>query len=107
MLQRSFFSDDLFWLAHQDDWYELTILPKGRIMTKMKWINWPFLLDLPPLIEEAMQAVHTRCKYMGISYLMGLCSDYSEEVVAQFYATLRAMSGSRSHGWSLPGVISD
>jgi hypothetical protein len=29
-----------------------------------------------------MQAVHTRCQYMGIAYLMGLRSDYSEEVVA-------------------------
>jgi hypothetical protein len=39
-------------------------------------------------IEEAMQAVHTRCQFMGISYLMGLRSDYSQEVVEQFYATL-------------------
>jgi hypothetical protein len=61
VLQRSFFSGDRFWLAHQADWYESTILPKGRIKTEMKWIDWPFLLDLPPPIEEAMQVVHTRC----------------------------------------------
>jgi hypothetical protein len=81
-LQRSFFSDDRFWLAHQVDWYESTILPKGRIMTEMKWVDWPLLLDLPALIKEVMQAIHTHCQYMGIAYLMGLRSDYSEEVVA-------------------------
>jgi hypothetical protein len=42
-LQRSFFSDDRFWLAHQADWYESTILPKGSITTEMKWVDWPFL----------------------------------------------------------------
>jgi hypothetical protein len=54
----------------------------------MKWVDWPFLLDLLAPIEEVMQVVHTRCQYMGIAYLMGLRSDYSQEVVAQFYATL-------------------
>jgi hypothetical protein len=39
VLQRSFFSDDRFWLAHQADWYESTILPKGRITTEMKWVD--------------------------------------------------------------------
>jgi hypothetical protein len=87
-LQRSFFSDDHFWLAHHANWYESTILPKGRITTEMKWVDWPFLLDLPAPIEKVIQAVHTRCQYMGITYLMGLRSDYSQEVVAQFYATL-------------------
>jgi hypothetical protein len=87
-LQRSFFSDDRFWLAHQADWYESTILPKGCITTEMKWVDWPFLLDLPTSIEEVMQAVQTRCQFMGIAYLMGLRCDYSQEVVAQFYATL-------------------
>jgi hypothetical protein len=86
-LQRSFFSDDRFWLAHQADWYESTILPKVRITTKMKWVDWPFLLDLPVPIEEVIQAVHTHCQYMGIAYLMGLCPDCSQKVVAQFYAT--------------------
>jgi hypothetical protein len=87
-LQRSFFSDDRFWLAHQADWYESTILPKGRVTTEMKWVDWPYLLDLPTPIEEVMQAVHTRCQFMGIAYLIGLRCDYSQEVVAQFYATL-------------------
>jgi hypothetical protein len=54
----------------------------------MKWVDWPFLLDIPAPIEEVMQAIHTRCQFMGIAYLMGLRSDYSQEVVAQFYATL-------------------
>jgi hypothetical protein len=54
----------------------------------MKWVDWSYLLDLPAPIEEVMQAVHTRCQFMGISYLMGLWCDYSQEVVAQFYATL-------------------
>jgi hypothetical protein len=53
-LQRSFFSDDRFWLAHQADWYESTILPKGRVTTEMKWVDWPYLLDLPAPIEEVM-----------------------------------------------------
>jgi hypothetical protein len=53
-LQRSFFCDDRFWLAHQADWYESTILPKGRITIEMKWADWPFLLDLPTPIEEVM-----------------------------------------------------
>jgi hypothetical protein len=87
-LQRAFFSDDRFWLAHQADWYESTILPKGRVTTEMKWVDWPYLLDLPAPIEEVMQAVQTRCQFMGIAYLMGLRCDYSQEVVAQFYATL-------------------
>jgi hypothetical protein len=39
VLQWSFFSDDRFWLAHQANWYESTILPKGRITTEMKWVN--------------------------------------------------------------------
>jgi hypothetical protein len=81
-LQRSFFSDDRFWLGHQADWYESTILPKGRITTEMKWVDWPFLLDLPAPIEEVMQVVHTRCQFMRIAYLMGLRCDYSQEVVA-------------------------
>jgi hypothetical protein len=87
-LQRSFFSDDRFWLAHQVDWYESTILPKGRITTEMKWVDWSFLLDLPAPIKEVIHAIHTCCQYMGIAYLMGLRSDYSQGVVAQFYATL-------------------
>jgi hypothetical protein len=87
-LQRSFFIDDQFWLAHQADWYESIILPKGCISIETKWVDWPFLLDLPPPILEAMQVVHTCCWFMGISYLIGLHSDYSKDVVAQFYATL-------------------
>jgi hypothetical protein len=87
-LQRSFFSDDRFWLAHQADWYESTILHKGRITTEMKLVDWPFLLYLPAPIEEVMQAIHTRCQFMRITYLMGLRSDYPQEVVAQFYVTL-------------------
>jgi hypothetical protein len=51
-------------------------------------VDWPYLLDLPAPIEEVMQVVHTRCQFLGIAYLMGLRSDYSQEVVAQFYATL-------------------
>jgi hypothetical protein len=66
-LQRSFFSDDRFWLAHQADWYESTILPKGRVTTEMKWVDWLYLLDLPAPIEEVMQAVQTRCQFMGIA----------------------------------------
>jgi hypothetical protein len=46
-LQMSFFGDDRFWLAHQADWYESTILPKGRITTEMKWVDWPCRMDLP------------------------------------------------------------
>jgi hypothetical protein len=53
-LQRSFFNDDRFWLAHQEDWYESTILPKGHITTEMKWTDWPFLLDLPAPMEEVI-----------------------------------------------------
>jgi hypothetical protein len=71
-LQRSFFSDDRFWLAHQADWYESTILPKGCITTEMKWVDWSYLIDLPAPIEEVMQAVQTWCQFMGIAYLMGL-----------------------------------
>jgi hypothetical protein len=77
-LQRSFFSDDRFCLAHQVDWYESTILPKGRITTEMKWVDWSFLLDLPAPIEEVIHSIHTCCQYMGIAYLMGLRSDYSQ-----------------------------
>jgi hypothetical protein len=53
-LQRSFFRDDRFWLAHQADCYESTILLKGRVTTEMKWVDWPYLLDLPAPIEEVM-----------------------------------------------------
>jgi hypothetical protein len=76
-LQRSFFSDDRFWLTHQADWYESTILLKGRVTTEMKWVDWLYLLDLPAPIEEVMQVVHSRCQFMGISYLMSLRCDYS------------------------------
>jgi hypothetical protein len=51
-------------------------------------VDWSYLLDFPAPIEEVMQAVQTRCQFMGIAYLMGLRCDYSQEVVAQFYATL-------------------
>jgi hypothetical protein len=58
------------------------------VTIEMKWVDWLYLLDLPAPIEEVMQAVQTRCQFMGIAYLMGLRCDYSQEVVAQFYATL-------------------
>jgi hypothetical protein len=87
-LQRSFINDDRFWLAHQAAWYESTVLPKGRITTEMKWVDWHFLLDLPTHIEEVMQAVQTCYQFIGIAYLMGLRCDYPQEVVGQFYASL-------------------
>jgi hypothetical protein len=77
MIQESFKGPSLvmigFGLLIKANWYESTILTKGRT-TEMKWTNWPFLLDLPPPIHEAMQAIHDRCRFMGISYRMGLRS---------------------------------
>jgi hypothetical protein len=65
----------------------LTILSKSRIPIEMKWIDWQYLIDLLPPLQEALQAIYDRCHAMGISYLMGLSCEWSKEVVAQLYST--------------------
>jgi hypothetical protein len=87
-LDRSFHGDPRFWLAHQADWYESVILTKKTITTEMKWINWDYLRTLSSPCKEVIDAVHYRCRHMGLINIMHFSSDWNEEVVAQFYATL-------------------
>jgi hypothetical protein len=70
VLPRSLHGDPHFWLAHQADWYESTILSKKHITTEMKWINWNYLRTLSSPCKEVVDAVYDRCRQMGLIGIM-------------------------------------
>jgi hypothetical protein len=98
--QKEFDADIRFWLKFNVDWYETVILSKDNMTVDMKSINWDILrsLNIPP-VNEAIDICHAK----GMTTVMGINCDWSEEVVAQFYANLYIRRETRTFHWLLQG----
>ena len=89
IVERSFRGDPRFWFPHQADWYESVIMTKKHVTTEMKWIDWNYLKGLASPLKEVVDVVYDRCQEMDLVDIMSFSCHWNEEIVAQFYATLR------------------
>ena len=74
-------------------------------MVPEKWINWEWMANKD---DPVFRQIRAECDRRQLTDLMGLYQDWSNEMVAQFYATLwiesdnEDIQASRLH-WTLEG----
>jgi hypothetical protein len=96
--------DPRFRTLTQLDWYNSMIMARDNPVVEMKWIDWTYMRKKNnEVFNQAMQVCHNK----NLGDILALEYDWTEEVIAQFYAT--AFFGTTRKGtpyvkWMTAGV---
>ena len=94
-------ADHRFWSDFQAEFYETVILTKKKSITPMQWIDWDYMANKNDL---TFNEVISACDHKRIKSILGLRYDWSEKVIAQFYATLwYDREENKSMFWTIKG----